>query len=182
MLSQIIFALSLAAGGMGQALPEGYRQVLITSAWNAKFVVQPVAPVKSGNQSEISHDPRTFLNPITDLNNQTSKTSTNAPEQQWYLKSNATKIQVANTTLCLDAGTARSNGSPLTVATCADDKASQKWVYNADSQIVLDTASGAKLCADLYTGAVRDNTRIVLWQCIKGDKNHVWMAQNITAT
>lgn len=49
MLSQIISALALAAGGMTQALPEGYRQVLITSAWNAKFVVQPVTPVKSGS-------------------------------------------------------------------------------------------------------------------------------------
>lgn len=72
-----------------------------------------------------------------------SKTSTNAPEQQWYLQDGSTKIQVANTTLCLDAGTGRSNGSPLTVATCADGRAAQKWVYNTDSQIVLDTASGA---------------------------------------
>ncbi|KAK7959279.1 uncharacterized protein PG986_004133 [Apiospora aurea] len=163
MLSRIIVALTFAAGGMAQALPEGYRQVLITSAWNAKFVVQPVAPVKSGSNIIL-------------------KTSTNAPEQQWYLQDGATKIQLANTTLCLDAGTGRSNGSPLTVATCADDRAAQKWVYNADSQIVLDAASGAKLCADLYTGAVRDNTRIVLWQCINGDKNHVWKAQNVTAT
>jgi len=49
MLSPIVLALTLAVGGMTQSLPEGYRQVLITSAWNAKFVVQPVAPVKSGS-------------------------------------------------------------------------------------------------------------------------------------
>lgn len=49
MLSHIVVALTVAAGGMAQALPEGYRQVLITSAWNAKFVVQPVTPVKSGS-------------------------------------------------------------------------------------------------------------------------------------
>ncbi|KAK6857795.1 hypothetical protein PG995_005494 [Apiospora arundinis] len=162
MLSQIVLALTLAAGGMTQTIPAGYRQVLITSAWNAKFVVQPVAPVKSGSNIIL-------------------KTSTNAPEQQWYLKDGATKIQLANTTFCLDAGTARSNGSPLTVATCADAKPAQNWVYNTDSQIVLDTTTGTKLCADLYTGAVRDNTRIVLWQCINGDKNHVWKAQNVTA-
>ncbi|KAK8118077.1 uncharacterized protein PG998_006358 [Apiospora kogelbergensis] len=161
MLSQIVLALTLTAGGMTQSLPEGYRQVLITSSWNAKFVVQPVAPVKSGSNIIL-------------------KTGNNAPEQQWYLKDGSTKIQLANTTLCLDAGTARSNGSPLTVATCAEAKAAQNWVYNADSQIVLDTTSGAKLCADLYTGAVRDNTRIVLWQCISGDKNHIWKAQNAT--
>ncbi|KAK8062790.1 hypothetical protein PG997_014887 [Apiospora hydei] len=181
MLSRIVVALTFAAGGTAQALPEGYRQVLITSAWNAKFVVQPVAPVKSGSNIILfANHLLTACAPSS--RNHNRKTSTNAPEQQWYLQDGATKIQVANTTLCLDAGTGRSNGSPLTVATCADDRAAQKWVYNADSQIVLDASSGAKLCADLYTGAVRDNTRIVLWQCINGDKNHVWKAQNVTAT
>lgn len=47
---------------------------------------------------------------------------------------------------------------------------------------MLIISSLPELCADLYTGAVRDNTRIVLWQCISGDKNHVWKAQNITTT
>ena len=38
-----------------------------------------------------------------------------------------------------------------------------------------------ELCADLYTGAVRENTPIVLWQCIAGDKNHLWTAADIAA-
>jgi len=33
-----------------------------------------------------------------------SQTLNNKPEQQWYVKDGATKIQLAGTTLCLDAG------------------------------------------------------------------------------
>lgn len=33
-----------------------------------------------------------------------SNTLTSKPEQQWYLTDNASKIYLANTTLCLDAG------------------------------------------------------------------------------
>ena len=32
------------------------------------------------------------------------QTLTSKPEQQWYIKDGATKIQLADTTLCLDAG------------------------------------------------------------------------------
>ncbi len=28
-------------------------------------------------------------------------------------------------------------------------------------------------------GSVRENTSIVLWQCIAGDKNHIWDAAEI---
>lgn len=33
-----------------------------------------------------------------------SKTRADTPEQQWWLTDGATKIQAANTTLCLDGG------------------------------------------------------------------------------
>ncbi|KAI5859419.1 ricin B lectin domain-containing protein [Durotheca rogersii] len=161
MLAATLVALALAATGFAQIeKPAGYSQVVITSSWNEKFVLQPAAPVKTGSNIVLMSRKDTV-------------------DQQWYLQSGSTKIQLANTTLCLDAGANRANGSPLTVTTCADNQASQKWVYNADQQIVLDQ-TGAKLCADLYMGAVRDNTRIVIWQCIAGDKNHIWGTANVT--
>ncbi|KAI5925305.1 ricin B lectin domain-containing protein [Camillea tinctor] len=161
--STSLLALTLAAAttSLAQA-PEGYQQVTIATAWSDQFVLQPVAPVAAGSGIVI-------------------KSLSNAPEQQWYLKEGSTKIQLAETELCLDAGTARSNGSPLTVANCVEGQASQNWLYNADSQIVLDQ-TGAQLCADLYMGAVRDNTRVVIWQCIAGDKNHIWNVANASTT
>ena len=41
-VSSVLF-LALAATGLAQAPPEGYRKVLITSKVNAKFVVVPKA-------------------------------------------------------------------------------------------------------------------------------------------
>ncbi|ORY57847.1 ricin B lectin domain-containing protein [Pseudomassariella vexata] len=161
MLYTSLLALALAATSFAQ-IPEGYRQVVITSSWNDNFVLQPATPVASGSSIV-----------LFTLN------STNIG-QQWYLKDGSTKIQLASSTLCLDAGTGRSNGSPLTVATCADTSASQKWLYNTDSQIVLDQ-TGTNLCADLYMGTVKDNTRVVIWQCIAGDKNHIWKVANVTS-
>ncbi|RYP85170.1 hypothetical protein DL770_005084 [Monosporascus sp. CRB-9-2] len=180
MLTTALVAFALAVTGLAQA-PEGYRTVVIATAWDDNYVLQAAAPAQSGSAVILS-------------------SLKNAPEQQWYLKDGSTKLQLANTTLCLDAGTGRSNGSPLTVRDCVDGQASQNWIYNAEGQIVLDQAgprkqhsghrpgvnrdSGAnfkaELCADLYFGSVRDNTPIVIWQCIAGDKNHLWSAADVT--
>ncbi|KAI1641077.1 ricin B lectin domain-containing protein [Biscogniauxia mediterranea] len=170
-LALALGAATTAAGGLAQPQPpqppEGYQQVTIATAWSAQYVLQPAAPAQAGSGVVIM-------------------SASGGPEQQWYLreeegKSTSTRIQLAETELCLDAGTGRSNGSPLTVADCVEGQASQAWLYNADSQIVLDQ-TGAQLCADLYMGAVQDNTRVVIWQCIAGDKNHIWNVANVSTT
>ncbi|KAI0595057.1 ricin B lectin domain-containing protein [Biscogniauxia sp. FL1348] len=160
-------ALVLTATGCLAQPPEGYQQVTIATAWSPSFVLQPAGPAPAQAGSGI-----------------VIMSASQAPEQQqqqWYLRQGSTKIQHVATELCLDAGTARSNGSPLTVADCVEGQASQNWLYNADSQIVLDQ-TGAQLCADLYMGAVRDNTQVVIWQCIAGDKNHIWNVANVSTT
>ncbi|KAJ4386912.1 hypothetical protein N0V85_007928 [Neurospora sp. IMI 360204] len=169
-LTALLLPLAFAATALSQttspSLPEGYRQVILNTVWNAKFAVQAQTPVKSGSGIVLYTVPATKPK----------------PEQQWWIKDGNTKVQLANTNFCLDGGTGRSNGSPLTIQDCADTKASQKWLYQPEGYLVLDQASGTKLCVDLYTGSVRDNTKIVLWQCINGDKNHQWKAANVTAT
>ncbi|KAK3388463.1 ricin B lectin domain-containing protein [Sordaria brevicollis] len=165
----LLLPLFLAATALSQTtLPEGYRQVIINTIWNAKFAVQAQTPLKAGS-GIILYTVASATNP--------------KPEQQWWIKDGNTKVQLAGTGWCLDAGSGRSNGSPLTIQECAATKASQNWVYQTEgSYLVLDQASGTKLCVDLYTGSVRDNTKIVLWQCINGDKNHQWPVKNVTAT
>lgn len=84
MLATTVLTLALAATGFSQALPEGYRRVYITSAVDTKFIVVPKTAAKGGDI--------------------VVQTNTNKPEQAWYLKSDDSKIQLANTTLCIDAG------------------------------------------------------------------------------
>lgn len=52
------------------------------------------------------HSRSTFKdrNPLTQAFHQYSQTRKSTPEQQWYLQNNATKIQLAGTTLCMDGG------------------------------------------------------------------------------
>jgi hypothetical protein len=77
---------SVATTGLASPLdaPAGYKTVYITSNVNAKFVVQPKA-AKAGSAIVV-------------------QTLTSKPEQQWYVKGGTSKIQLAGTTLCLDAG------------------------------------------------------------------------------
>lgn len=102
MLTSAVLTLAFAATGFAQLMPEGYRNVYITSMVDTKFIVVPVAPVKNGTKLVVyvslsARLPRNIL--IS-----RSQTNTNKLEQTWYIKANATKIQLANTTLCLDAG------------------------------------------------------------------------------
>ena len=81
--SYFTIVLLLAAAGVAD-VPAGYKKVYITSMVNPKFVVQPKA-AKTGSTVVV-------------------QTLTSKPEQQWYIKDGASKIQLADTTLCLDAG------------------------------------------------------------------------------
>lgn len=89
MLTTSFFALTLAATGLAQTVPEGYKTVYITSAVDTKFVIVPKAPLP----------PKSGGTPVVQVRN-------DKPEQQWYLSttSNTTRIQYAGTNLCLDAG------------------------------------------------------------------------------
>ena len=87
MIATSLIALAFAAAtGLSSPVdvPAGYKTVYITSNVNAKFVVQPKA-AKAGSAVVV-------------------QTLTSKPEQQWYVKDGTSKIQLAGTTLCLDAG------------------------------------------------------------------------------
>lgn len=89
-----------------------------------------------------------------------SQTLTSKPDQQWYIKDNQTKIQLAGTTLCVDAGAKseqpdeeehgrdlspnesvtgnwKDMGS-LSLKECSDTEDAQKFVAMADGRIALE--------------------------------------------
>ena len=107
MLGTSVLLLALAAVGLAQ-VPEGYRTVYITSNVDPKFVI--VAKARTAGSTTIvyvSLAPQSIFkhrDPLTQAFHRYSQTRKSTPEQQWYIKNNATKIQLAGTTLCMDGG------------------------------------------------------------------------------
>ncbi|KAJ9157009.1 hypothetical protein NKR19_g4008 [Coniochaeta hoffmannii] len=130
MLSPLPVLLACATLGLAQtapaAPPAGYRAVYITSKVDAKFVIVPKTPVKAGTTIVV-------------------QTLTSAPEQQWWLTAGDSKIQLAGTTLCMDAG-AKSAWKDMAAVylkdcTAAADDPSQLWNVMADGRIALKASS-----------------------------------------
>ncbi|KAK0630492.1 hypothetical protein B0T17DRAFT_488911 [Bombardia bombarda] len=171
MLTTSFLALALAATGLAQVtVPEGYRKVYITSMVNTKFVVVPKTPVKSGTTLVV-------------------QTLNNKAEQQWYVKvGNATKIQLADTTLCLDGG-AKSNWKDmgnLYVKDCNATEPAQQWAVLPDGRIALE-ASKPLECVDLQYMRATANNPVGFYSCAglgntgAADKGINWPLANVTS-
>ncbi|KAI0525949.1 hypothetical protein F5B22DRAFT_633309 [Xylaria bambusicola] len=167
MLVSSLLLCAFAATGLAQA-PEGYRAVYITSMVNTKFVVVPKART-SGSTLVV-------------------KTAAAKPEQQWYIKGGQnTKIQLANSTLCVDAG-AKSNWkdmASLSITNCSDTVDGQKWNVMADGRIALQLSSPQE-CIDLQYMRATENNPVGLYSCAglgntgAADKGINWPLANAT--
>lgn len=75
-----------------------------------------------------------------------SQTLTSKPEQQWYIKANQTKIQLVDTTLCMDAGpkSAWKDMANIYLRECSDTEVAQKWTAMADGRIALEASPGTR--------------------------------------
>ncbi|KAI2608221.1 carbohydrate-binding module family 13 protein [Hypoxylon fragiforme] len=145
MIGQVLLALAFAATGIAQA-PEGYRTVYITSNVDTKFVVVPKAAT-SGSGVVV-------------------QTGAQKPEQQWYLTDGSSKIQLANTELCLDAGakSAWKDMANVYVNTCSDTAEGQKWNVMADGRIAVE-GSTPQECLDLQFMRATENNPVGLYSC-----------------
>ncbi|KAI1370395.1 carbohydrate-binding module family 13 protein [Hypoxylon crocopeplum] len=145
MIVPSLVVLALAATGLAQA-PEGYKTVYITSNVNTKFVVAPMTST-SGAAVVV-------------------KTAASKPEQQWYIKEGSTKVQLANTQLCLDAG-AQTNWKDMatvSVANCSDTANGQKWTAMTDGRIALEMSTPLE-CLDLQYMRATENNPVGLYNC-----------------
>ncbi|OAL43157.1 hypothetical protein IQ07DRAFT_304773 [Pyrenochaeta sp. DS3sAY3a] len=167
MLATTLLALALAATGFAQ-VPEGYRKVYITSKQDTKFVIVP----------------KTRTNGSTLV----VQTITNKADQQWYIKANQTRIQLADTTLCMDAGpkSAWKDMANIYLRDCADNE-QQKWVAMADGRIALEASPGTQQCIDLQYLRATQNNPVGLYNCAglgntgAADKGINWPLLNATA-
>ncbi|KAF1943952.1 hypothetical protein EJ02DRAFT_420759 [Clathrospora elynae] len=145
MLAITLLALAFASIGLAAA-PEGYRTVYIASKQDAKLVVVP----------------KTRTNGSTLV----VQTLTSKPEQAWYIKANQTSIQLADTTLCMDAGpkSGWKNMANIYLRECADIK-QQKWDSKADGRIALFASTGTQQCIDLQYLRATLNNPVGLYDC-----------------
>ncbi|KAF2870914.1 hypothetical protein BDV95DRAFT_496133 [Massariosphaeria phaeospora] len=172
MFTTPILALGLAATVLAQGtIPTDYRKVYITSNVDAKFAVVPKAAT-NGSTTVV-------------------QTLTSTPAQQWALKSNATKIYLANTpTLCLDAGakTAWKDMANVYVNTCSDAAPGQNWTVMADGRIAVTGSAGTQQCLDLQYLRATQNNPVGLYNCAglgntgAKDKGINWPLKDVPAT
>ncbi|KAF2264008.1 hypothetical protein CC78DRAFT_602642 [Lojkania enalia] len=164
-----IILLALAATGFTQA-PEGYRKVLITSMVDPTYVVVPKSATSGAGL---------VVQKRNDM-----------PEQHWYIKSDNTTIQLANTTpaLCVDAGAKtnwRDMGS-LSVKPCNSTERAQAFTAMADGRIAL-TDSNPKECIDLQYMRATPNNPVGLYACAglgntgANDKGINWPLVDVTS-
>ncbi|KAI1103052.1 carbohydrate-binding module family 13 protein [Jackrogersella minutella] len=166
MLTTSFLMLAFAATGLSQ-VPDGYRTVYITSMVDSKFVLVPKAAT-AGSTLVV-------------------QTGSQAPEQQWYIQSGNTKIQLADSTLCLDAGekTNWKDMANIYVNECSDTADSQKWVAMPDGRIALELSSPQE-CLDLQYMRATENNPVGLYSCAglgntgAADKGINWPLTNAT--
>ncbi|EMD67110.1 hypothetical protein GGP41_007044 [Bipolaris sorokiniana] len=148
MLYTIILGLALVAKSLAQA-PEGQRTVYITSAQDAKFVVVPKS--RTAGASLVV------------------QSLTISPSQTWYLvaPSNSTSIQLASTTLCMDAGpkSGWKDMALVSLRECAPKAESQTWIAMADGRIALEASVGTKQCLDLQYMRAVENNPVGMYNC-----------------
>ncbi|KAF8198504.1 G-X-X-X-Q-X-W domain-containing protein [Pholiota molesta] len=60
------------------------------------------------------------------------------PAQNWLFTRGSTKVQLAGTNFCLDAGSSPANGIGLKIWQCFDNLPAQQWFYTDDDRIALD--------------------------------------------
>ncbi|KAL0950037.1 hypothetical protein HGRIS_010045 [Hohenbuehelia grisea] len=93
------------------------------------------------------------------------------PAQHWKINFGDTKVQLADSNFCLDAGLTPANGVQLKIWECYDGLAAQAWHYTDDFRISLKDQG---YCVDLQGGIAVDNHKVQSWQCRDENPNQVW--------
>ncbi|KDR84330.1 hypothetical protein GALMADRAFT_237117 [Galerina marginata CBS 339.88] len=91
--------------------------------------------------------------------------------QKWVLNRENTKVQVAGTNFCLDAGSTPGNGVGMKIWQCYDNLPAQLWYYAPDNTLIL---SGSAYCLDLTNGVLTNSNQLQTWQCFSGNLNQIW--------
>ncbi|RXW19552.1 hypothetical protein EST38_g6302 [Candolleomyces aberdarensis] len=93
------------------------------------------------------------------------------PAQRWVIRSGSTKVRLANSNFCLDAGSSPANGVQMKIWQCFDNLAAQQWTFTSDNRITL---GGTPLCLDLTQGNTGNSNVLQTWECGNFNTNQAW--------
>ncbi|KAF9488539.1 ricin B lectin [Pleurotus eryngii] len=91
--------------------------------------------------------------------------------QKWVINRRRTKVRLAGTNFCLDAGSQPGNGVGMKIWKCFDNLPAQDWFYTRDKRIVLFKKD---LCLDLTDGSLRNGRQTQTWKCYDFNTNQIW--------
>ncbi|KAJ8514806.1 hypothetical protein ONZ45_g7709 [Pleurotus djamor] len=91
--------------------------------------------------------------------------------QNWVIKAGSTKVQLAGTNFCLDAGSTPANGVGMKIWQCYDNLPAQQWYLTDDDRIALE---GQGLCLDVTNGNFTSGNQVQTWQCTNNNLNQAW--------
>lgn len=90
--------------------------------------------------------------------------------QRWVINRGGTKVQLAGTNFCLDAGSESINGSQLKIGQC-NNIPEQQWNYTGNNHVVVQNRV---LCMDLENGITTNSNKVQTWECSDSNTNQVW--------
>ncbi|KAJ3556356.1 hypothetical protein NM688_g2074 [Phlebia brevispora] len=93
------------------------------------------------------------------------------PAQQWNIVRGSTKVQLAGTNFCLDAGSDPASGVGMKIWQCYANLAAQQWYYTDDNRIAVQNHGQ---CLDLTNGILTDGNQVQTWACTANNANQVW--------
>ncbi|KAF4579418.1 hypothetical protein EYR36_001229 [Pleurotus pulmonarius] len=91
--------------------------------------------------------------------------------QKWIVQKGQTKVRLAGTNFCLDAGSKPGNSIRMKIWTCYDNLPAQEWYYTGDNRIALFNKG---LCLDLTDGRLNNANQLQTWKCTDFNTNQVW--------
>ncbi|TEB34140.1 G-X-X-X-Q-X-W domain-containing protein [Coprinellus micaceus] len=91
--------------------------------------------------------------------------------QKWVITNGGTKVRLAGTNFCLDAGSTPGDGVQMKIWQCYDNLAAQQWFFTGDNRIALE---GSGLCLDLPSGNEANSQVLQTWTCGDFNNNQVW--------
>ncbi|KAL7413806.1 ricin B lectin domain-containing protein [Mrakia frigida] len=91
--------------------------------------------------------------------------------QLWVWNQADTKVKLAGTDFCLDAGSYPASGVPMKIWTCYDNLPAQAFYRTADNRFAV---TGKGQCLDLPNGRVENSNQVQTWVCTNGNTNQVW--------
>ncbi|KAF9466905.1 G-X-X-X-Q-X-W domain-containing protein [Collybia nuda] len=91
--------------------------------------------------------------------------------QKWTINASTTKIVLAGTEFCLDAGSNPGNNVGMKIWRCYDDLPAQAWLYTTDNRIGLYNTDQ---CLDLTDGSTQNSNRVQTYKCTNLNTNQFW--------